>query len=1016
MRQRDLKFTFSVTSSQLEFDVVEFQLEEALCQPFRLDLQLASNNSAIDFKQVLDQPATFTLWLDGQPVRYVNGVVSRFTQGKSGFRRTRYQLVLEPQLARLRLGSNWRIFQHKSVPDILQAVLKEHGILDYEQNIHHEHQPREYCVQAGDTDFYLHDRLSFEEGLFYYFRFAESRHTLICSDRLYVQERITGGPVLYSTQPRGDNPQAVLHAFSYTENVRTARQSQRDYTFKRPAYNQEHDLGGEALDHQGMDYERYNYPGRYKSSTAGKPFTENRLRGHRRDARMVLVEGDDPRLIPGLSFELNGHPRADFNTWWRPVHIVHRGTQYISQEEESSDATLGVSYDLKAELVPEEAEWRPEPLPRPRIDGPQIATVVGPVDEEIHCDEWGRVKVQFPWDREGRNDAFSTCWIRVSQNWAGADWGHMAIPRIGQEVIVDYLDGDCDQPIITGRTYRATNLPPYQLPDHKILSTIKSKEYKGSRANELRIDDTTQQISAALMSDHGHSALHLGYLTHPRPEGGAPRGEGFELRTDERGAMRAAKGLLLSTEEQLNANGGHLDRGVIVQVLEAALQLARALGDHAQDHQGVSHDTDPQETLSEAVRDLGHGANDEAGKSNGGKPAIALSGPAGIAAATPASLTLAAGEHLDSVAQQNQQLTSGQRFVVNAGTDLGLFAHSGEMRHIAHQQQILLQAQKHNIRLEADQSVEVSASNHHVLVSAKEHITLMCGGAYLTLKGGNIELGMPGTFTVKAAKHSLVGAASLGATLPTFDVGDTQRRFVLKQLDGQTAMPNVPYSITMASGEVVEGVTDAQGATQLLQKDAMNIAKVSMKHAKAPLGAVAATVGVAAVVSKVLAAPNPDAGRALTQDEITLAKSVFADSIDYSKVRLLDEDYVPWQGKDYVMAPNGHIYFGENLRDVADWSREDIAKQGLFIHEMTHVWQHQHGVNVLLVGAYQQTRQFLMGDQYAYRLEPGKTLKDYNIEQQGDIVRDYFFERNEFGEASATNTFGGVLKNFPAGY
>ncbi|VTS34357.1 Uncharacterized protein conserved in bacteria [Streptococcus dysgalactiae subsp. equisimilis] len=184
------------------------------------------------------------------------------------------------------------------------------------------------------------------------------------------------------------------------------------------------------------------------------------------------------------------------------------------------------------------------------------------------------MKVRFPWDREGRPDEFSTCWIRVAQNWAGADWGHMAIPRIGQEVIVDYLDGDCDQPIITGRTYRATNRPPYALPDHKILSTIKSKEYKGSRANELRIDDTTAQISAALMSDHGASALHLGYLTHPRPEGGQPRGEGFELRTDEHGAVRAARGLLLSAEEQLRAGAGHLERGVVVQVLEAALELA----------------------------------------------------------------------------------------------------------------------------------------------------------------------------------------------------------------------------------------------------------------------------------------------------------------------------------------------------------------------------------------------------------------------------------------------------------
>ncbi|MBY9121518.1 type VI secretion system tip protein VgrG, partial [Pseudomonas aeruginosa] len=163
---------------KLAFDVVEFELEEALCEPFRLNLKLASDKNAIDFKQVLDQPGTFTLWQDGRPARYVHGIVSHFTQGSSGFRRTRYELLLEPQLARLELCCNWRIFQEKSVPEILQALLKEHRVLDYEQRIYHEHLPREYCVQAGDSDHYLHDRLAFEEGLVYYFRFDEHRHTL----------------------------------------------------------------------------------------------------------------------------------------------------------------------------------------------------------------------------------------------------------------------------------------------------------------------------------------------------------------------------------------------------------------------------------------------------------------------------------------------------------------------------------------------------------------------------------------------------------------------------------------------------------------------------------------------------------------------------------------------------------------------------------------------------------------------------------------------------------------------
>ncbi|MCY1291883.1 type VI secretion system Vgr family protein [compost metagenome] len=536
---------------------------------------------------------------------------------------------------------------------------------------------------------------------------------------------------------------------------------------------------------------------------------------------MARIEGDDPRLLPGQSFQLSGHPRDDFNTWWRPVRIVHKGVQTTSQEDEAAYAEQGVSYDYTAEVVPEDVEWRAEPLPKPRIDGPQIATVVGPESEEIFTDEWGRVKIQFPWDRQGKNDEFSSCWVRVAQNWAGANWGHMAIPRIGQEVIVDYLDGDCDQPIITGRTYRASNPVPYALPDHKILSTIKSKEHRGSRANELRIDDTTAQISAALMSDHGATHLHLGYLTHPRPDGGAPRGEGFELRTDEHGALRAAKGLLLSTEEQLNANGGQLNRGTVVQVLEAALQLAKGLGDYAGEHQGIAHDAEPQKTLSETVRTLGHGANDES-KGQGGKPAIALSGPAGIAAGTPLSITLAAGEHIDAIAQQNQQLTAGQKLVINAGTDLGLFAQSGEMRHISHQGQLLLQAQHNDIRLQADQSVEVSASHQHVLVSAKEHITLMCGGAYLTLKDGNIELGMPGDFIVKAAKHSLIGPAHASTTFNAWDSTPFDDTYVLRDENTLEPLAHRTVELRRGDGAIQILTTDARGRLPKQQDLAMD--------------------------------------------------------------------------------------------------------------------------------------------------------------------------------------------------
>ncbi|MNK64479.1 Phage-related baseplate assembly protein [compost metagenome] len=817
---RGLSFTFEPVNGAT-FDVIEFTLDEALSEPYSLRLQLSSRDPAVDFGALLDQSALFTIWRGTQAIRYVHGVISEFEQADTGFRRTRYRARVEPSLARAALCSDWRIYQHLAVPEIMADVVKRQGITDYQQVTAHEHLPREYCVQAGDTDLRFLDRLAAEEGYFYRYEHTNKGHRLIHADHIGSQGEIDGGPVTYNPNPGGDQPEPALHRFAYAERVRTAVQTQRDYAYTNPRYGQEHSPVAAGLDHQDPRYERYDYPGRYTRDEAGAPFTQTRLLGRRRDACVALVEGDDARLIPGVAFRLAGHPRDEWNQGWRPVRMRHHGIQHTSQEEEAAGSEHGTRYRYTAELVPAKVDWKPEPCPRPRIDGPQIATVVGPPNEEFFCDAWGSVKVQFPWDRLGRNDEHSSCWVRVSQNWAGAQWGHMAVPRIGQEVIVQFVNGDCDHPLIVGRSYRATNLPPYELPRHNILSTIKSKEHKADRANELRLDDTSGQISAALMSDHGATALHLGYLTHPRPSGGAPRGEGFELRTDEHGALRAAKGLLLATDDRRQAQGGHLDRSELAGVLEAALELARNLGEYAGGHQGVPHDATPQHSLTEAIRGLGRGANDQpAGAEDDGQPAIALSAPAGIAAGTPAAITLTAGEHIDSIAQQNQHISAGAKVVLNAGGDLGMFSQGGSMRHIAHQGEMLLQAQRNHIRLQADQSVEITASNEHVLIAADKHITLLCDGAYIRLAGGNIELGMPGAFTVKAASHELSGPAGSGAALPVFkspDVtaGDYAGRFRLRKTD-ERAFERYRYRIKAGGTLLMEGTTDQNGETEFI--------------------------------------------------------------------------------------------------------------------------------------------------------------------------------------------------------
>ncbi|MBH3940808.1 type VI secretion system tip protein VgrG [Pseudomonas aeruginosa] len=281
-----------------------------------------------------------------------------------------------------------------------------------------------------------------------------------------------------------------------SSNPGQASSNTRLQSGRRPSRRQaaRHRLFGSDLAHEPRrPYERYDYPGRYKRDEAGKPFTENRLRGHRRDARIALVEGDDPRLLPGLSFDLDGHPRDEWNSGWRPVRMRHHGVQHTSQAEDGADSVQGTRYGYTAELVTDRTEWRAEPLPKPRIDGTQPATVVGPPNEEIYCDKWGRVKIQFPWDRLGNFDDHSSCWVRAVQNWAGAAWGHMAIPRIGQEVLVVFMNGDPDQPIIVGRTFMATQPPPYELPRHKTRMTIKSQTHKGQGFNELRFEDEAGQ-------------------------------------------------------------------------------------------------------------------------------------------------------------------------------------------------------------------------------------------------------------------------------------------------------------------------------------------------------------------------------------------------------------------------------------------------------------------------------------------------------------------------------------------
>jgi type VI secretion system secreted protein VgrG len=759
-RQSNLRYTFA-TAAGLSFDVVEFTLHEALSEPFRLAVELAHNDEAIAFDQVIDREATLTIWHGDAVARHVHGIVTGFALGASGTRRTRYSAAVEPALIRAALCSDWRIFQQQAVPAILGELLKAQGVLHRRVALQSPAPPREYCVQAGETDLVFHNRLAAEEGLVYAFVHTDQAHTLIHTDSVQRLGEVEGEPVVFVAAAGGDADGPSLWSLSYAEHLRTTQQVQRDYSFRQPRYDQQHtrDINSTDTPRGQQTYTHYDYPGRYKGDAAGKPMTATRLAALRHDARVAQVEGDDARLLPGQAFTLEGHPREDLNTSWRVVRMTHRGSQATSLEEDNPGG--GTHYAFQAELVPAAMDWKAPLWTKPRIDGPHVATVVGPPGEEAVADTWGRVKVRFPWDRSDTADDHRSCWIRVAQGWAGASYGAMLTPRAGHEVLVDFLDGDPDQPIITGRMHHVAQLPPYELPRFQALTVVKTKELDGQRANELRLDDTHGQISAALMSDHDASALHLGYLTHPRPDGGEPRGEGFELRTDGSGTLRAAKGLLLTTDGQACAVGGQLSHDELVEGLERALALVRQLGERASENGGVTHDSAPQSELTDAVRGLGGGANDQAGASAAtGASVMALSSPAGIAAGSPQSIILAAGQQLAAVAGTDLQLTAGQHLTLDAGKDLGLSAHTGDLRQIAHEGDMLLQAQRKNIRVQAAKNVDVAAEANLTLSAVKQLLAL-CDGAYLTMSGGNMEIGLPGTLKLRAGQLLVEGPSSI---------------------------------------------------------------------------------------------------------------------------------------------------------------------------------------------------------------------------------------------------------------
>ncbi len=502
LKQANRLLNLNTPLGEDELLLTHFEGHEGLSQLFHFKLEMISDNNSVAATDLLGKNVTFSVQLADESPRNFNGIVSRFLAGdedENGRRSYRAQIV--PWLWFLTRNSDCRIFQEMTAPEIIEQIFKDRGFTDYKLKLSGSHAKREYCVQHQETDFNFVSRLMEEEGIFYYFEHADGSHTMILGDKASAyfdcDQKEVDYPFDFGSIALEDHIRSWEHRYEF----RTGKVAQTDYNFETPSTDLKTD-SSTIVDTPGADkFEHFEYPGLYGVKDDGQPLTDVRM--EEEEVEHNVVEGTSicRAFSTGGKFKVRQHRASteEGNSFvlTRIHHVAHEPLSY-----ETGQAAAGGGYENDFTAIPDDVNFRPARLtPKPRVQGVQTAVVTGPSGEEIFPDKYGRVKVQFHWDRYGKKDENSSCWVRVSQIHAGKGFGGIDIPRIGEEVIVSFPDGDPDHPLITGRVYHAENMPPFGLPGAMNISGMKSNSTKGGGGyNEYVFDDTKGN---ELIREHG---------------------------------------------------------------------------------------------------------------------------------------------------------------------------------------------------------------------------------------------------------------------------------------------------------------------------------------------------------------------------------------------------------------------------------------------------------------------------------------------------------------------------------
>jgi type VI secretion system secreted protein VgrG len=813
------------------FLVNKIDATESMSRDFDFTVELLSDHADIPLKEMQGKLLNIEMVRRDGTVRYFSGYVFSFRCRHSDGSVTIYEARLGPWLKFLSLRQDNYLFHNKTLRQQMESIFSDYSTYPrWEWRVGGSDLRMTDACQFDETDFNYLSRRWEAAGWYYWYEHDAEGHKLIVCDDSTLAASVDGGTAVRFHGEGGSQEEDGIDHWSPIRQIVPSSVALNAFNFKSASPS---NILVPTLNAQGSvpDAESYEYAGAYGFKNAGDGDMLGRIRMEEIEAvgKWIEAEGNNRCMAPGRSFRLTDHFIHDVHYGDGPdkdmfliLSVRHMASNnYLQQERER------IRYRNWLTCTRKNVPWRPGRnfnSMDTRILAPQTATVVGPAGQDgIHTDEYGRVRVQFHWDRIGDNDDRSSAWLRVASSWSGAELGAAAVPRVGTEVIVQWLGGNPDRPIIMGSVFNARNMPPWVLPTQHSLTGLRSRELApgsgnapGGRGNHLVLDDTNEKIQAQLKSDHQCSQLSLGHITRIDDTSGRKdvRGEGWELATNAWGTLRAGKGLLITTDARTNAGSHTKDLREALGRLTSARQEQEAqakLAEKAGAQKAVGHQADVATDIK-AQNDAIKGVDTSSGFPELAEPTLVLASPAGVAVAASKSVHVASNENIAHTAGNNVSIAASNSLFATVRQTLRLFAHKAGMKLIAAAGDIDVQALSNSINLLA--KLNITQTANRITIEAKEEVVINGGGSFATFGTNGIELGTSSRVIVHAAQTSFEDGMTRpppNPTLPIVDGFDEQFRLVDEH---ERAMPNCRYKIKSSCGKSWEGVSDTQGFTQ----------------------------------------------------------------------------------------------------------------------------------------------------------------------------------------------------------